>query len=89
MQSADDVKLGHCLGVAGGGCLKCFFERHGVSAGRVLLAAEGAETASGYTNIGGIDVPVDVEIRAVAVHPFADVIREPADGENVAGAVED
>jgi len=88
MQSADDVKLGHSLGVSGGGRLKCFLERHGVGAGRVLLAAEGAETAGGYTNICWIDVPVDIEIRAVAVHPFPDVIREPADGKNIAGAVE-
>ena len=63
MQSADDVKLGDRFGVSGGGRLPRFFERHGVGAGRVLLAAEGAETAGGYTDVGWIDVPVDIEIR--------------------------
>ncbi len=31
---------------------------------------------------------VDVEVRLVAVHAFADVIGQPADRQNVAGAVE-
>ena len=33
-------------------------------------------------------MPVDVEIRLVAMQPFADGVRHPAHGKNVAGAVE-
>ena len=31
---------------------------------------------------------IDVEVGDVAVHALADVVGQPADGENVAGAVE-
>jgi hypothetical protein len=33
-------------------------------------------------------MPVDVEVRFVAVHPLANVVGHPTRGENVAGAVE-
>ena len=33
-------------------------------------------------------MPVDVEIRRISMHPFANMIRHPADGENIARAVE-
>ena len=36
-----------------------------------------------HADVGGIDVAVDVEIADVAVALFADVIGEPADGEQV------
>ena len=88
MQSADDVKLRDRLGVAGSGGLECLFQRHGVGAGSVLLAPESAQPAGGHANVRGIDVAVDVEVSLVAVHAFAHVIGQPADGENVAGAVE-
>jgi hypothetical protein len=57
-------------------------------AGRVLLAAEGAQAARGDANVGVVDVPVDVEVGDVAVHALAHVIGQPADRQNVAGAVE-
>ena len=88
MQSADDVKFGDRLGVSGSRGFESLFERHGVGAGRVLLASEGAQAAGRHANIRRIDVPVDVEVRLVAVHALAHVVGHPADGENVAGAVE-
>ena len=88
MQSADDVEFGDGLGVSGGCGLESFFQRHGVGAGRVFLAAEGAQTAGGHADVGRIDVAVDVEVGLVAVHAFAHVVGQPADGEDVAGAVE-
>ena len=88
MQSADDVKFGDGLAVSGSGGFESFIERHGVGAGSVLLAAEGAQAAGRDANVGGIDVSVDVEIRLVAVHALANVIGHPAHGENIAGAVE-
>ena len=88
MQPADDVKLGHRFGVAGSRGLEGLFERHRVGAGSVFLAAEGAQAAGRHANVGRIDMAIDVEVRLVAVHALADLIRQPADGEDVAGAVE-
>ncbi len=88
MQAADDVKLGDGLGVSRGGSFKSLIERHSVGAGRVSLAAEGAQAAGRYANVGGVDVAIDVEIRLIAMHALTDVIGHPAHSENVAGAVE-
>ena len=33
-------------------------------------------------------MPVDIEIRGVAMHPFPNVIRHPADGQDIACPVE-
>ena len=52
MQSADDVELGDRLAIAGSGGLESLFERHGVGAGRVLLAAKGAQAAGRDADIG-------------------------------------
>ena len=87
MQAADDVKLGDRFRVAGGRRLKGLFQRHGVGAGRIFLASERAQAAGGDADVRRIDVAVDVEVRGVAVHPLAHPVGQPADGENVAGAV--
>jgi len=88
MQPADNVEFGNCLTVSRGGCFKGFVERHGVGAGRIFLAAEGAEAAGCDANVSGIDVAIHVEIRFVAVYALAGVIGHPAYGEDIAGAVE-
>ena len=88
MQSTDDVELGDRLGVSGGCGFESFFQRHGVSAGRIFLASEGAEAAGGDADVGRIDVAIDVEVGLIAMHALANVVRQPADGEDVAGAVE-
>src|SRR5579859_5714110 len=88
MESANDVEFRDRFGIAGGRSFESLFERHGVGAGRVLLAAKGAQSAGGDANVRGIDVAVDVEISLVAVHALADQVGHPPHGENVAGAVE-
>ena len=88
MQAADHVKFGGAGFDALLGALPDFLEREGVSAGSVGIAAEGAEFAVGDANVGGIDVAIDVVIADVAVALFADKIREPADGEQIARTVE-
>ena len=83
MQAADDVKLRDCLGISRCCRLESFFESHRVGARRVFLPAEGAETASRDADVRRIDMPVDVEVRTVAVHPLAHVIGKPPDGQDV------
>src|SRR5271168_1657928 len=82
------MEFGDRLGISGRGGFEGFLERHGVSARSVLLAAKGAQTASRDADIGRINMPVDVEIRFVAVHALAHMVGHPAHGENIAGAVE-
>ena len=84
MQAADDVELGDRFGVSGGGRLQRLFQRHGVGAGRILLAAEGAEPAGRDAHVRRIDMAVDVEVRLVAMHPLAHEVGHPAHGQNVA-----
>src|SRR5579863_6853880 len=87
MQSANDVEFSDGLGISGGGRFESLLERHGVSAGRVFLAAKGTKAAGRDTNVGGVNVAVDVEIRLVAIHALAHQVGHPAHGENVARAV--
>ena len=84
MQSADNVELSDRFGIARGCCVPHFFQRHCVSAGRIFLATKSAQTARRHADIGVVNVPVDVEVGNVAVHPFAHVIRQPTDCQNVA-----
>ena len=88
MQSADNVKFRDRLGVSGGRGLESFLQRHGVGAGRIFLAAEGAQTAGGHADVGGIDVAVDVKVRLVPVHALANVVGHPSHREDVAGSVQ-
>src|ERR1039458_2119986 len=76
MQSANDVELRDGLAVSGGSSFESLIERHGVGAGRIFLAAKGAEAASGDAHVGGIDVSIDVEIRLVPMHTLADVVGD-------------
>src|SRR5439155_19400209 len=88
MQAADDVELGDCLAVAGGSRLKCFFECHRVRAGSISLSTECAQPARSHTHVRRIDVPVYVEVSFMAMHPLANMVRQPAHGKNVTGTVE-
>ena len=88
MQAADNVELGNRFGVARSGGLPRFFERHGVGALAVFFAAKGAQPASGHTNVGGVDMTVDIEISNVAMQTFADKVCQPAYGQNIARPVE-
>src|SRR5262245_5393790 len=88
MQAANDVKFRDRFGIAGSRSLEGFFERHGVGASCIVLASESAETAGGNADVGGIDVPVDVEICHVAMQALTHVIGKPPDSQNVRGAIE-
>ena len=88
MQPANDVELGDRLGVAGTSRVPDFLQRHGVGAGTIFLAAEGAQAASRDADIRVIDVAIDVEIRDVAMHALTDMVRQPANRQNVARSIE-
>src|SRR5262249_19278802 len=62
---------------------KCLLQRHGVSARSVFLAPKCAKPASGYADVGGVDVPVDVEVGHVAVQPLADMVGQPAHRQDI------
>src|SRR3989441_8732073 len=66
MQAPDDVKLRNRFCVTRGRSLESFLESHGVGSRRVFFPAEGAQTASGNTNIGGIDMAGGREKNSVA-----------------------
>src|SRR5438045_8636185 len=88
MQAPDDVKLRDRFRVSGRGGLEGFFESHGIGSRRIFFAAKGAKTASSHTNIGGIDVAIDVEICPVAMHSLADRISQPPHSQDIATAIE-
>ena len=67
VQSPNDMELRHRLRVTARRRLPRLFQGHGVGTGGVLLASEGTQAARGNAYVGGIDVPVDVEVRLVAV----------------------
>ena len=87
MESADNVEFSDRFGIAGGRSLESFFQRHGICARSIFLASKSTETASSYANVGGIDVAVHVEVSNVAMHPLAHMVRQPANGQNIVGAI--
>ena len=88
MQPADDVKFGDRFAPALAGAMPHLFERHGVGFGIAHALAERAQAATGHADIGGVDVPVDVEVGQVAVHPLAHQVGQVADGQNIGRAIE-
>ena len=88
MQAANDVELGDRLDVTGTCSLPRLLERHRVGARLTLLTAKGAQPAGRDADIRRIDVPVYVEVGNISMQLLAHVIREPADGQNVATAIE-
>ena len=50
----------------------------------VFFAAKGAQPAGGHTNVGGVDVPVDIEIGDVTVQTLTHMVGQPAYGEYIA-----
>ncbi len=75
VQAADHVKFGGAFAHALFGALIDLFERKIVGAGRIGVAAEGAEFAVRHANVCGIDVAIHIEEASVAVALFAHVIR--------------
>ena len=83
MQAADDVEFRGAFRHALRGARPDFLERESVRPGRIRRAAEGAQLAMGYADIGRIDVPVDVEIADFPVALLPDVVGKPAQGQQV------
>src|ERR1041384_1852243 len=78
VQPAHDMELGHRFAPAFSRAMPHLFERHGVRLGIAHALAEGAQAATGYAHIGGIDMTVDVEVSGGAVQPRADQGTPPA-----------
>ncbi len=87
MQAADNVKLRNGLGVARSCRLESFFQRHGIGARSVLLAAESTQPAGGHAYVGWVQMAVDIEICLVAMHALANMVGHPAYRQNIAGTV--
>ncbi len=83
MQAADHVKFRGAFAHALLGALIDFFQREGVGAGRVGIAAESAQLAVRDAHVCGIDVAIYVEENRVAVALLAHMVGEPADGQQV------
>src|SRR5947208_3314507 len=88
MQTTDNVKLGDRFAIAGSCGLESFLESHGVRSRHVFFSPESAKTAGGHTNIGGVDMAIDVEVRPIAMHSLPNRIRQPSDSKDVATAIE-
>src|SRR6185295_17991216 len=88
MQAANHVKFGGAFAHTLFGALPDFLERVGVGAGGIRVASKSAELAMGNADVSGINVAIDIEVADVAVAPFANVIGEPAESEQVGRAVE-
>src|SRR5260370_7610610 len=70
MQSPDNVKLSDSFGVPRSRGRKSVLERHGVGSGRIFLAAEGAESASGNAHVRRVDVAVCDCTKSVPPSPL-------------------
>src|SRR5215831_6494226 len=87
MEAADDVKFRNRFRISRSRRFKSFFERHGVSARRIFLSSKGAQPASRHTDVGWIDMAVDVEVRLIAVQALANRVSHPTDGKNITRAI--
>ena len=88
MQAADQVKFRCAFTQTLFGTLPDLFEGKCISAGRVRAAAERAKLAMRHADVSRVDVPVDVEVAHVAVALLANVVGQPAQGQQIGRAVE-
>ena len=88
VQSADDVKLRDRLAIPVARRFPRLLERHGVGARVLGPFAERAQPATRHANVGGVDVPVDVEVGDVAVQPLAHQVGHITHRQQVRCAVE-
>src|SRR3984885_7204135 len=83
MQSAYDVEFRGAFGDTFRCARPDFFKGECVSARRIRIAAKGTKFAMRAADVCRIDVPVDIVVADVTVTLLADVIREPADGQEI------
>src|ERR1700739_2008053 len=87
VQAADQMKFRGAFTQTLFGALPDFFQGKCVGAGSVRAAAESAELAMRHADVRWVDVPVNVEVANVAVALFADVVRQPAQGQQIGRAI--
>ncbi len=87
MQATDDVEFRGPFAHALFRALVNFLQRKRVRARRARISAKRTQLAVRHANIGGIDVPVDIEVRHVAVPLLANVIRQPSNRQQIRRAV--
>src|SRR5260370_14347562 len=87
VESADDVEFGARSPPADSGSFPNLFERHGVGLGIFGALAERAQTTTGDTYVGGIDVAVDVEVSGGSVQALANDVGHVTEREDVGAAV--
>ena len=86
VEPADDVELGDRLVDVAGRNLDSLLDRIGPSAVAVAPRnIEGAQLARGDTDVGRIEVTVDVVVGGIAVKPFAYQIGQSPDSEEIGG----
>jgi hypothetical protein len=82
------VKLGYRFAVAGSSGFERLLQRHGVRARGIFLAAKCTQPTSRNTDVGGIDVAIDVEVSLVAMKALTNVIGQPPESKNVVRAIQ-
>src|SRR5262245_9579009 len=87
VQPANDVEFGYRFAPTDSGGLPNLLERHRVGFGISSLLAERAQPAACDTDVGWIDVAIDVEVSDRAVQPLANQVRHIAEREDVRAAV--
>src|SRR5262249_48176274 len=88
MQPSNNVELRHRFAVARGRGVKRLFERHGIGARGALVAPKSTQSTGRHADVGGINMAIHVEIRLVAMHALANMVGQPAQGEEIRGAIE-
>jgi hypothetical protein len=88
MQASHNVEFCDGFAVAGSRCLEGLFERHCVGTRRILLSPESAQAAGSDTYICRIDMTIHVEIGFIAVKSLADMVRQPADRQNIPSTIQ-
>ncbi len=88
MQAANDVQLRGAAALGLGGTLEDLLIAHDVALLALQVGPEGAEGAAVDTDIGRVEVGVDVVVGEVAVLALADEIGQFTKREQVRGIVE-
>src|ERR1700752_555655 len=88
MQAADDVEFRGAFACALLSALINFFQGKSISSRGIGVAAKSAEFAMRYADVCGIEVAIDVVVGDVALAVLANVVGEPADGEEIGRAVQ-
>src|SRR5579883_1695625 len=87
MQAAHNMKFGHGFRISPACRFPNLFKRHGVAVRIFRFLSKGAKPAACYADIGRIYMPVDVEIRHIAMHSLTHQVGHKAESQNVGAAI--